>query len=481
MIFGQESETLEFKKTTAEAKDAVIDVVAILNKHRRGELYFGIRNDGTVLGQMVSGSTLRDVGRAFTENIKPQIYPTIEMVNIDYKDCIRVQFEGDNVPYFAYGKAYIRVAGECKQISPEELESLFKTKRGIVSPWDSAPSGRTAEDINANFLRSYMKRANDSGRLAYKFTNRDDILYRLGLMDNGEPNNAAIAMFGKNPPLELQMAVFATDVKHTFIDIDRASGTINQLVDIGEQYIRRNTRWRVVRDGSPQRTEIPEVPMDAVREALLNSYAHRDAGISQINEIGIYSDRIEIYNPGTFPEGLTPDDFIHGSEKPVQRNPLLAKIMYNSRDIESFGTGLQLIAKECEGAGVRYGFVLGKLGFSVVFYRQDITPKGIGATEDGTDPFGTAGTYNGTGINPTARLVFESILANNQIAVEEIMSDISKSRRTVLRAISSLKNAGMLKRIGSRSGYWEIVEWIGATEDGTDNGTDGTNNGTGIS
>ncbi|MDR2109645.1 MAG: ATP-binding protein, partial [Coriobacteriales bacterium] len=138
MIFGQESETLEFKKTTAEARDAVIDVAAILNKHGRGELYFGIRNDGVVVGQTVSGPTLRDVSRALTENIKPQIYPTVEMVNIDYKDCIRVQFEGESAPYFAYGKAYIRVADECKQISPEELESLFRKKRGIASPWDSA-------------------------------------------------------------------------------------------------------------------------------------------------------------------------------------------------------------------------------------------------------------------------------------------------------------------------------------------------------
>ncbi len=317
MIFGIESETLEFKKTTAELSDAVIDVVAMLNKHRRGELFFGIKNDGEILGQMVSGSTLRDVSQKLTSNIKPQIYPTIEMVNIDYKDCIRVQFEGDNIPYFAYGKAYIRVADECKQISPEELESLFKKKRGIASPWDSSPSGKTVDDINTNFLRSYMKKANESGRLSYKFTNRDDILRKLELLPEGEPLNAAIAMFGKNPPLEIQMAVFATDVKHTFIDIDRATGTIDQLVDIGEQYIRRNTRWCVVRDGSPQRTEIPEVPMDAVREALLNSYAHRDAEVPQVNEIAIYSDRIEIYNPGTFPEGLTPEDYINGSESSI--------------------------------------------------------------------------------------------------------------------------------------------------------------------
>jgi ATP-dependent DNA helicase RecG len=433
MIFGIESETLEFKKTTAEAKDAVIDVVAMLNKHGRGELYFGIKNDGQVLGQMISGSTLRDVNRALTENIKPQIYPTVEMVNIDYKDCIRVQFEGDNVPYFAYGKAYIRVADECKQISPEELGSLFKKKRGMVSPWDSSPSGKTADDINTNFLRSYMKKANDSGRLSYKFTNRDDILRRLGLMSGGEPNNTAIAMFGKNPSLEIQMAVFATDVKHTFIDIDRANGTINQLVDIGEQYIRRNTRWRVVRDGAPQRTEIPEVPMDAVREALLNSYAHRDAEIPQVNEIAIYSNRIEIYNPGTFPEGLTPGDYINRSESSVQRNPLLAEIMYYSKDIERFGTGLQKIARECDGAGVRYGFKCGKLGFTVIFYRTEISGLGRDLEGDLTGSGQVTGQVTGQDTR-NERLLEYCTVSRTRREMQEFMGIASRDyfNKTVL-------------------------------------------------
>ncbi|MDR1015253.1 MAG: putative DNA binding domain-containing protein [Coriobacteriales bacterium] len=372
MIFGQESETLEFKKTTAEAKDAVVDVAAILNKHGRGELYFGIKNDGTVKGQTVSVSSLRDVGRALTENIKPQIYPTVEKVNIDYKDCIRVQFEGMEPPYFAHGRAYIRVADESKQLSPAELERFFKRKQGQLSTWDTAPSGKTIEDVNTNTLRSYMKKANDSGRLEYRFTDREDILNRLELLDDGNPNNTAIAMFGKKGIAEIQMAIFATDVKHTFIDIDRKKGAIIDLVDAGELYIRKNIRWRVVRDGAPQRTEVPEVPIEAVREALLNSYAHKDWQVPQTNEIAIYSNRIEIYNPGTFPEGLMPQDFIDGVGKSIRRNPQLAQIMYYSKDIESFGTGLRKIAIECEGAGVRYGFELGKLGFSVIFYRPNI-------------------------------------------------------------------------------------------------------------
>ena len=79
-------------------------------------------------------------------------------------------------------------------------------------------------------------------------------------------------------------------------------------------------------DGSVQRKEIPEIPMDAIREALVNSYCHRLYTSSQNNEITIYSNRIEIYNPGTFPDGLTPQDFIEGYEHSIKRNPLLAQL-----------------------------------------------------------------------------------------------------------------------------------------------------------
>ena len=50
-MFGKETETLEFKKSTGELKKAVISIASILNKSGKGEVYFGIRNDGTVLGR----------------------------------------------------------------------------------------------------------------------------------------------------------------------------------------------------------------------------------------------------------------------------------------------------------------------------------------------------------------------------------------------------------------------------------------------
>ena len=46
-------------------------------------------------------------------------------------------------------------------------------------------------------------------------------------------------------------------------------------------------------------------------------------------------------------------------------------MLYYSKDIESFGTGLKRIAEACDAAGVRYEFSKMKSGFVVCFYRSE--------------------------------------------------------------------------------------------------------------
>jgi ATP-dependent DNA helicase RecG len=284
MIFGKETETLEFKKTTGELKEAVISVASILNKSGKGELYFGIKNDGTVLGQQVGDATLRDVSKALSDNLRPQIYPTIDLVAVDDKDCIRVAFSGDNPPYYAYGRAYVRVADEDKQMSPDELEVFIIRKHEQTSNWDSSTSRIDISDIDASELEKYIGRAVAAGRLDYSYTHAEDILERLDLKDNGMVKNAAEVMFSKRPRLAMQMATFASKEKLTFNDINHAEGRVLDLVDIGERYIRNTMRYRVIIDGTQiSRKEIPEVPHVAIREALLNSFCHKNYRTPQTN------------------------------------------------------------------------------------------------------------------------------------------------------------------------------------------------------
>jgi len=491
MIFGKESETLEFKKTTGELKEAVISVASILNKSGKGELYFGIKNDGTVLGQQIGEATLRDVSKALSDNLKPQIYPAIDEVSIDDKDCIRVIFSGDQPPYYAYGRAHIRVADEDKQMSPVELESFIIRKLEQVSNWDSSPARINIAEIDAAELEKYIGRANAAGRLNYSYTEPEDILGRLKLIENGSLTNAAEVMFSKDPNIEIQMAIFATEEKLTFNDIYRTSGRILDLVDIAERYIRNNMRYRVIIDGTQlQRKEIPEVPHVAIREALLNSFCHKNFRTPQNNEVAIFKNRIEIYNPGPFPDGITPDDFISGVGQSIHRNPLLARIMYYSKDIENFGTGLKRIADACNEANVKYEFRSNNYGFTVIFYRpplwtsdnmeENLRDSAGNNLEDNAghslkvsivdsivDNAGhslkvsivdnVADSIANYTLNGVQAGIIALMRENPRVSASKLAHEIGIAQRNIQVHIKALKELGYIERVGPAfGGYWVV-------------------------
>lgn len=119
----RESETVEFKRSTAELKQAAISLVAMLNKHSWGEVYFGIEDDGTVLGQPAGRMTFKDITQAVVDNTEPKVFPKVEMRQINGKDCVVLAAHGTNSPYFAYGRAYIRVGESDKALSVQEIET----------------------------------------------------------------------------------------------------------------------------------------------------------------------------------------------------------------------------------------------------------------------------------------------------------------------------------------------------------------------
>jgi hypothetical protein len=79
-------------------------MTAMLNKHKWGEVYIGIENDGSAVGLMMAGSTMRDISQAIAGNLKPKIHPIIEAVYIDIRNCIRVAAEGENASKRKKGK-----------------------------------------------------------------------------------------------------------------------------------------------------------------------------------------------------------------------------------------------------------------------------------------------------------------------------------------------------------------------------------------
>ena len=128
IIENGESETTEFKKSTAQLEKALKSICGFLN-HRGGVVYFGIDN-GNVVGQEVSDSTLKSISQKIRQKIKPEITPEVKVLEVMGKRVIEVTVnEGGNKPYYLAGIAYKRIGTENPIISPEELEKLILNKK----------------------------------------------------------------------------------------------------------------------------------------------------------------------------------------------------------------------------------------------------------------------------------------------------------------------------------------------------------------
>lgn len=444
--FGHETEELEFKKTTGELHEAMIDVVAMLNKHGQGTLYFGVLPSGDVKGLQVAESTLRDVSRVIFESIKPQIYPQIQKITIDGCDIIEVKFSGKSKPYSAYGKYYIRVADESRELTPAELKEMMLVSE-YSERWEQFETEFTINDVDEKALKEFYSRATACGRLPDDGYDTEKLLNKLGLFKNGKLNNAGYVLFGNNGPVTLKMAVFASDEKLTFLDINREENNIFRLVDVALTYIKKNIRWRA-EIGAVVREEIPEIPVKALREIVINSFAHAQYGTATQHEIDVHPGKVVIYNPGEFPTEFSPEDFATKNLSSIIRNELIAKVLYLCHDIESFGSGFKRVYSLCQEENIRCTYERSPIGFSFIFLRNDPNGKQNVLKRSENVPIV---------LKRTEKLVYDLLKRQPNLTKEELALEISKTPKTVQRALDGLKEKSVITRVGTnRKGYWKI-------------------------
>ena len=344
-----ESEAIEFKKSLAELSEGLISIAAILNKHGGGELWFGLKNDGRPVGMDVSETTLRKVSQAIAAHIEPKIYPEVSTVTLDGKSCIRVAFSGSQSPYFAHGRAYMRVADEDRQLSAKKLESIILHQNRTHQNWDSEPIRDSAFQPNVAKLRPFVRKA------GLTWTNAQSALENLGLRVDGHYRNAAQVFFARKPAVALRCAVFAGTTSATILDQHDFSGDILILIEEAEKYVLKNIRIGMRLDGLV-RVDVPEINREALREAIINAFCHRDYRDPDEVRVAVFQDRVEIRNPGVLMAGLSLKTLKTGKLS-KRRNPLIADLLRRIHFVEAWGRGIPLIL--ANAPDVRFSQVAG--------------------------------------------------------------------------------------------------------------------------
>lgn len=466
---GQENEQVEYKKSTAELREGIISMVAILNKHGYGELFFGVKNNGDVVGQQISDKTLRDISQEISSHIRPTIYPEVVSKRYGDKEVAYVKFEGKKKPYLAYHIPRIRVADEDKVMDQDTYNDMLQ-ERDASKAWEYQVSKYTIEDVIPADFKTYMNRARDAGRITFESEDPAVVLDKLELLaeDGIHLLNAGAVLFCNSSMNDVQMAKFATDVKVTFTDIRREDrGSIIGLGKVCEQYIIDAMDWKADIIGL-KRVETPEIPLEAIREAIINSYGHRLYDNNQCNEIDIFKNRIEIHTTGGFPKGHTPEEFLDGNKKAIRRNKLITGALYYSDDMETFATGLKRIKDLCDEAGCRVEFRTEQDDFVVAFYRnlREEWNKS-GEAHSSTHGSGYSSSHGSTTkrlprdyqetTKTKAEIIKDIMRDNPAVSASEIAKKVGMTKNGVQYHIKKMKASGEIEREGADfGGKWKV-------------------------
>jgi len=374
-----ESLTVEFKESFD--RESLETVVAFANT-RGGIILIGVHNNGIVKGISVGTDTMVNWSNQISQVTEPTVIPELESVQINGKYVVVIKIkEYPLKPVSFRGRCFKRVSNSNRQMSPQEIAQMHLQSTG--NSWDALPAAVADSDIlDLVNIKNYILSSTSSGRRNFSNSAKPvEVLEKLELIKDNKPTWAALLLFGKNPQSPLTQATvhcgrFKGETK--IIDDRLISGTIIDQIDEVMDFIRKNTNVEFVITGKPQRDEIWDYPLEALREAVINAICHRDYSEPSDIQIKIFDDSIHIWNPGGLPFDLTIDDLLDPAHSSKPRNKLIAQVFYDMALIERYGSGIQRMIADCVKAGLPEPDFEEKFGgFTITFNKDILTEKNL--------------------------------------------------------------------------------------------------------
>jgi ATP-dependent DNA helicase RecG len=351
IILQCESEILEFKRSTGEWRE-IIETISAFSNTKGGRIVIGVFDSGKLLGTEIGKDTIERLANQISQNTDPKVHPRITTDKINSKSLIVIEVkESSDHLVLAFGRPYKRVGTSTIKMSKDEYEHSILDKHKEQLYFDSQIYHKaTIKDIDRQKIRWFLKKATEERNYDTDLeTPAKEALNRLNLIKDGKLTNAAILLFAKNlQQFFPQVKIRAGRLKGTdgldFIDMKVLEGTIPELREKAMKFIMEHIHHGVFFDAN-RRYDKWEYPLRAVEETLNNALAHRDYFSNAENQLSIYDDRIEVWNPGELPKPLTPED-LKRKHKSIPRNKILADKLFLIKFIEQWGKGTNRILDE---------------------------------------------------------------------------------------------------------------------------------------
>lgn len=440
IVQSGEGYNAEFKiRVPNKVKDLTEEICAFANS-AGGIVLIGVSDDNVIHGAEIDNSKRSTIQNSLND-INPHLPTVFYPVDIDGKTIWVIEVNtGAQKPYVLSGAIFVRQGPNTQKLtSVEQMRDFFQQSSKIY--FDEAPclGFNIDSDIDNEFLEEFRIDAGLS-----KSVSRVQIINNLQLLlPNGNIKNGGVLFFAQKPEFFIETAkircvAFEGANKTQIIDDKIFGGSLMKQYQHAMMWLKGKLNIRYKIEGSGPRKEIWEIPDTAFKEAIINALSHRDYyDKGACITIELFSNRVEISNPGGLTSAIKPDD----GTKSHSRNPLILGLFERVDMVEKIGSGISRIKDAMKDAELPKPEFKTEGIFTVVFKRI-VIEKSI---EDSAE-------------KTTREKIIELIKDNPSSTRESIAVSLGITSKGVDYHLTNMQNEGILKREGSRkTGTWKLT------------------------
>ena len=337
-----EGGTVEFKRSLT--KDVGRGLCAFANAGG-GTVVLGVSDSGKIVG-VADHNRLKSRVLSTARSADPPIEVEVESVGNVLRVVVPPQ---KRKPYSFGGRFFMRDGASSRQMSNAEVEELFYAAGRLHFDRKPCPGFSIENDLDDQTWARFSRRAKIPESM-----DRMVALRNLGLLDGEDRMTQAGAWLLARDvrrfttTAHVSCALFLGTEKVRILDRRDFHSDIPTMVDDAVAWILTKINVEFIIK-HVRREERPELPEEALREAVANAVAHRDYRSTANVQVYVFKDRIEIVSPGGLPAGMTEADL---GSKSMPRNPLLFGMLYRMDVVENIGSGIKRVRDLCREHGV---------------------------------------------------------------------------------------------------------------------------------
>ena len=446
IIESGESQEVEFKESFHSSQDFSKIMCGFANTYG-GIILLGINAKKEIIGIKEDIDKIQQKLSSSAQAVSPPILPAIETHEITNKKIIVVAIQRaiDNTFHTFQGIILAKVGSTLKKLEGNQIVDFLRSKQILC--FDETSSNAKIEDLDIKKIKEYLNIRKQSDY--FKSHSIEDFLISMKLATkNGDfkIKNSAILFFAKNPvffnpQIEIKLVRFGGTEPVKIVAHELVQTDLTESVERALSFVKNNLPKSIQIKSEAKREEKLQYPFDVVREAIVNAVAHRDYFSKDAVQVYVFSDKIEITNPGSLPQGLPRELF---GTLSVQRNPLTYRILRDYGYVEGLGSGVPRMINSMREFGLADPeFGIYEHFFRVIFQSK---PSELRPIKDYAD------------LNERQGKAIKFLKENKSIKTKMYMKINNVSFGTARLDINEMIKFNYIKKVGSYRGAYYVVK-----------------------